>query len=473
MPFCRCGELTNDEKCKKCGQSPLSSIVSNRHSMIDRWQSRYLGNIVGLDGVDQLPKDETSSKRALFSPISQRASSVYKGFTSPLNNLLDHRRSKLREIKSKELLGLPEQTTAPNPKKTCQECRKKLTGKVVRLPDTQEKYHWACLKCENCKGVFENTSFVVDPCKKIYHPKCALFLSPSTTCSRCSLVISEKYIAVNNSILHLKCFRCTDCQKVLQPSAIYTDNCGYFCQQCTVKNPNCDQEQTAQHMKIVPQPQSIAKTPSSTNIDKTLVYEDDQSNTIGISSESDFEDIYSKMSISTPKSRHSYSPANRRVAPKVDIVKPSSLMSSRGRPLPRFGVIRDCPRCNERIASVHDEIPGPKASRWHKKCLTCTGCSKTLDSGTNVQEDKTTGRLNPWCTTCIVSLTLYIVVKMTNYLSCSIFLQSKSSAGKTKKFPLQQKYENTHPLKFCNYCFKLKTAYFTLCRCSFFVCLFI
>ncbi|RCI04670.1 hypothetical protein CU098_012061 [Rhizopus stolonifer] len=405
MPFCRCGELSNEDKCKKCGYNLLSSSTDNRRSMIDRWQSRYLGSIVGLDSISPSAKDDTNNnKRIPFSPISQRATSIYKDLTNPLSSLLDHRRSKLCELKSKDLFASPsEQPATEKPENSCQECYKKLSGKLVRIPNSQVRYHWSCLKCESCKGVFENTSFIIDSSKKVYHPKCALFLSPSTTCSRCSLVISEKYIAVNSSVLHLKCFRCTGCQKVLQPSSIYTDDQGYFCQHCTNNKPVCDQEQLSKYMKIVPQPQTISKNSSSTMFDNSLLYEDNLSDTASVSSDSDLIDSYSKMSVSTPKSRYSYSPANRRVAPKSDVVKPSSLMSSRGRPLPRFGVVRDCPRCNERIDSVHDEIPGPKASRWHKKCLSCTGCSKMLDSGTNVQEDRATGRLNPWCTTCILN----------------------------------------------------------------------
>lgn len=88
----------------------------------------------------------------------------------------------------------------------------------------------------------------------------------------------------------------------------------------------------------------------------------------------------------------------------VETIKPSSLMSSRGRrPLPRFGIIRDCAGCNQRIYSVHEEIPGPKASKWHKKCLVCTGCNKTLDSGATVHEQGETNTLSPWCTTCLLS----------------------------------------------------------------------
>ncbi|KAG1383461.1 hypothetical protein G6F60_001564 [Rhizopus arrhizus] len=293
--------------------------------MVDRWQSRYLGSIVGLDSLTSR-KDESDTKCAPFSPMNKRATSLYKDISSPLSNLLDHRRSKLRELKSKDFFTLPssEQVAPVKAEKACKECNKKLSGKLARIPNTQERYHWSCLKCEGY-----------------------------------------------NSALHLKCFRCTGCQKVLQPSSIYTDIQGYFCQQCTNDRLPDNQEQLSKHMKIVPQPQAVFPTQPSIILDNnSLLCEDNMSDTSSISSESDIADAYASMSISTPTSRCSYStPAHRKVAPKNDIVKPSLLMSSRGRPLPRFGVVRDCPRCNERITSVHDEIPGPKASRWHKKCL--------------------------------------------------------------------------------------------------------
>lgn len=132
-------------------------------------------------------------------------------------------------------------------------------------------------------------------------------------------------------------------------------------------------------MKIVPQLQKITATD---NIDITI-------NTSGAS-----------LSLPVEQDEKVISPIEK----VVEAIKPSSLMSSRGRrPLPRFGVLRDCAGCNQRIYSVHEEIPGPKASKWHKKCLVCTGCNKTLDSGATVHEQEETNTLNPWCTTCLLS----------------------------------------------------------------------
>lgn len=132
-------------------------------------------------------------------------------------------------------------------------------------------------------------------------------------------------------------------------------------------------------MRIVPQPQAIAR--SSPTVNTSFDIPNDCNSPL-------LERVQSPLSGASPK--------------RTASIKPSSLMSSRGRPLPRFGVVRDCPGCNQRIVSVHEEIPGPKAARWHKKCLACDGCSKILDSGATVAEDADTGNLKPWCTTCLV-----------------------------------------------------------------------
>jgi hypothetical protein len=71
--------------------------------------------------------------------------------------------------------------------------------------------------------------------------------------------------------------------------------------------------------------------------------------------------------------------------------------------LPKFGVVKECAGCGQRIYSVHEEAPGPKASRWHKKCLVCQGCSKKLDSGATVYQDEETAKLSLCCTTCLLS----------------------------------------------------------------------
>ena len=188
-----------------------------------------------------------------------------------------------------------------------------------------------------------------------------------------------------------QCFRCTGCQKILAPASIYTELNGSFCQSCTSEKLTEDKETLSKNMKIVPQPQSLVTTSPTTA--STL---DMSALTQGL------VNCIISPSVETTKSLP-LSTSQMKAENTNEIVKPSSLMSSRGRPLPRFGVTRDCPGCSQRIVSVHEEIPGPKAARWHKKCLACNGCSKILDSAATVHVEEGTGNLKPWCTTCLVS----------------------------------------------------------------------
>jgi hypothetical protein len=79
----------------------------------------------------------------------------------------------------------------------------------------------------------------------------------------------------------------------------------------------------------------------------------------------------------------------------------SSLLSQAPQPQKRnhsyssgkLGGSKRCPKCNTTI-SIMDEIPGPLASRWHKKCLVCVKCNKQLDSAAKMKSSLV------YCTNC-------------------------------------------------------------------------
>ncbi|GAN06568.1 hypothetical protein MAM1_0128c06054 [Mucor ambiguus] len=344
-----------------------AAAADRKNGKVDRWQSRYLGSVMGLDNLSS-PVDQ-EARSACSSPLSERTNSpIMKRITKPFNSLLDSRR--VTPSKSLTSPALNKRYSMSNLATNCGECHKKLSGKTVRLPDSQVKYHWNCLQCKGCQSPFQDTSFFIDVLKNVYHPHCAPSSTVAQSCSRCSQTIADSYIALNTAVLHPRCLRCTGCQKILHPASIYFDINGAHCQACSNEKMD-DKELLSKHMKIVPQLQKVAAT---TNTSRT---------TCAIEQQHQHETDEEK----------AISPIEK----VVETVKPSSLMSSRGRrPLPRFGVVRDCAGCNQRIYSVHEEIPGPKASRWHKKCLVCTGCKKTLDSGATVHEHEETHTLNPW-----------------------------------------------------------------------------
>lgn len=82
------------------------------------------------------------------------------------------------------------------------------------------------------------------------------------------------------------------------------------------------------------------------------------------------------------------------------ITTPSDIFKSRKKVLPRLGGVRTCARCNESMP-FSDTQPGPNASRWHKKCLRCTGCKKQMDSDAHMTVNKETGLCLVYCRDCL------------------------------------------------------------------------
>lgn len=69
------------------------------------------------------------------------------------------------------------------------------------------------------------------------------------------------------------------------------------------------------------------------------------------------------------------------------------------RKLHKLGGSKTCPKCQCSV-SIMDDIPGPLATRWHKKCLSCIKCHKQLDSAAKMRQDEH-GFSFVFCTSCI------------------------------------------------------------------------
>lgn len=123
---------------------------------------------MGLDNLSS-PADK-QDRSACSSPLSQRTSSpIIKRITKPFNSLLDSRR--VTPSKSMTSPALNQRYSMSHlATNNCAECHKKLSGKTVRLPDSQVKYHWSCLQCKGCQSPFQDTSFLIDAFKNVYHP---------------------------------------------------------------------------------------------------------------------------------------------------------------------------------------------------------------------------------------------------------------------------------------------------------------
>ncbi|KAI9263173.1 hypothetical protein BDA99DRAFT_571893 [Phascolomyces articulosus] len=410
MTYCqRCGELNRSDKLTTTSSKSSSSMSALRAPKIDRWQSSYLGSFMNLDSILSLPPNTVDDNTSTITNTTTTTPSSPASSTTSSSSLLNrYRRTTLSSLwdtnKRVAPSSRPPKATITNPppppisttaskearKKICPECNKSLSGKIVRLPDSSTRYHWACLRCTHCHEPFENTSFYIDSMNHIYHPKCSPMVM-NKSCSRCSTEINDAYIVIHNKPLHPKCFRCSVCHKALQPSSIYTDTkTAVYCQPCSNKKV---QQFSTRQTKIVPQlhppPQPCLSLPITDSMDRLSLAPSSISGGSQLSSS-----IASSFGLPITTNNNNNTASN--------VIPPSLLMSRRGKPLPKFGMRKVCAGCTQTIISVHEEKPGPRATRWHKKCLACSRCSKVLDSAAVVHENATTGGLEPWCTMCLL-----------------------------------------------------------------------
>ncbi|CDH58455.1 hypothetical protein RO3G_03861 [Lichtheimia corymbifera JMRC:FSU:9682] len=238
-------------------------------------------------------------------------------------------------------------TTTKNGRRMCAECNKPLQGTKVKMPSPSGDiwYHYDCLKCAGCRGHFTESK-IVRLGNTIYHPECLPPSEPAEEqqhykCHTCQKAIKDKCVRNGSKYYHIECFQCRKCQKVLDHSRPFYE----------VQNePHC--ESCVNHTSPRPSNQG-PPTPRPTPSHRM------------------------RGSTSTP-----LLPSHRTFDNN-----PSSLLMHRTRALPRLGGSKYCPRCHASIA-IMDEIPGPNATRWHRKCLRCVGCKKQMDSGAKVSENE-------------------------------------------------------------------------------------
>ncbi|CDS12276.1 hypothetical protein LRAMOSA04471 [Lichtheimia ramosa] len=278
----------------------------------------------------------------------------------------------------KPMEPVPEPSLSQKSKKKssgpCAACNQPLSGKTVRLPESTTRYHWACLKCAQCQEPFKDTSFYTDSARQIYHPKCyTAAMTETQACVRCSADIKEAYLIIHQARMHPKASAAAYCQ----PCAKKTD-----------KIPDNAETRIVPQLHPPPPPQ-VNNNPLSPTLTQSM------------ESLSTLASSHSNGS-STPTSPSSSQQQQQPIQQQQQVM-PSSLMSRRAKPLPKFGMRKVCAGCNQTIASVHDEKPGPRATRWHKKCLCCQGCAKVLDSAAVVHDNPSSGGLDPWCRLCLLA----------------------------------------------------------------------
>ncbi|CAO3577254.1 unnamed protein product [Absidia cylindrospora] len=343
-------------------------------------------------------------------PRMKMSSSTTTTTTVPPKQQLKQRRSSLTPDKP-----------SSSSKKTCRKCMQVLRGPRVRLPTPNGDtwyYHYDCLTCAACGDHFTESEFVGDG-KDVFHLHCRAPspatsstppplspttssspdpISPSTSpipaasqssttqphlrsrrlsstppqpldyrCHTCNLPIQDKCLKNGTRFFHPNCFTCYSCHEHLPSDRPFYDiQQEAHCEICTkliIKTgsgavANTSGGSVADRRKSMPGDNFYRPTPIHTS-------------STGASTSS----------ISSPLSPSTSSPLVARSGDNGE----SRIWMNRTRALPKLGGSKICPGCNKSIA-VMDDAPGPKASRWHKKCLKCTGCKKQMDSDAKVIE---------------------------------------------------------------------------------------
>lgn len=156
-----------------------NQLDSENYFSYNNWETiRYLGNVMGLDSLKSPSARRSEESKT---PSRNRQSGVWrpsildtKRISPATTRKIDTSSSYIVPNSSAPVSGDAVKTAAVAATvgdKACAGCKQKLGGKTVKLPDSQVRYHWACLKCTHCQEPFQDTSFSVDQLNNIYHPQ--------------------------------------------------------------------------------------------------------------------------------------------------------------------------------------------------------------------------------------------------------------------------------------------------------------
>ncbi|CEP16366.1 hypothetical protein [Parasitella parasitica] len=153
--------------------------------------------------------------------------------------------------------------------------------------------------------------------------------SETVMCNACAKPVTDTCLELSNNFYHKECLLCAGCNKTVPTDrklAKYQDK--LYCDQCT---------------------------PSSNKAKRI---------------------VRSVLKINTESAPPTSKETSRRHS---TVTTPSEIFRSRKSALPQLGGERFCAHCKKSMP-LFDALPGPNASRWHKKCLRCAGCKKQMDS---------------------------------------------------------------------------------------------
>eukprot|EP00003_Mantamonas_plastica_P024470 TRINITY_DN455_c0_g1_i2.p1 TRINITY_DN455_c0_g1~~TRINITY_DN455_c0_g1_i2.p1 ORF type:complete len:165 (+),score=48.68 TRINITY_DN455_c0_g1_i2:512-1006(+) len=116
-------------------------------------------------------------------------------------------------------------------KGNCASCGKQFGSSSTAVNIGGSMYHAECFVCNHCGGEIDSKFQRKDG--KVYHQQCFSSIQSKVKCYKCDLAISGKYVKLKDSdaVYHSSCFTCTKCSKslsggyVLEYGDPYCGNC--------------------------------------------------------------------------------------------------------------------------------------------------------------------------------------------------------------------------------------------------------
>ncbi|KAF9169764.1 hypothetical protein BGX20_009871 [Mortierella sp. AD010] len=326
---------------------------------------------------------------SLYRHGRQRSNTVGEAISFPVVSVAD------------TVLSPTQMRKANIPENHCLKCLERVTENGVKLQNG-DRYHIGCFLCHGCKQVFTESEFHI-VLGRPYHPGCVSMAGPTsnmgviTKCQQCHKIITNKSIRFAGMNYHPQCFTCSHCSKVLTSTSKFFEVDGQVeCEKC------CD-ERDAMRLppKIVPVPRATDHFPMPNKVKASADSNSRlESSGPGMMAAGNAQGNLSRSGsgasgygspTGSPGSPTSTTEQNGNGLPSPVLVMTSplserssppaltSFFGTRTRPLPKFGGVTNCPRCQQPVG-VMDQVPGPKNEKWHKKCLNCKDCKKVLDS---------------------------------------------------------------------------------------------
>ncbi|KAI8906703.1 hypothetical protein EDD86DRAFT_209577 [Gorgonomyces haynaldii] len=223
-----------------------------------------------------------------------------------------------------------------NGRELCVACNKALGTQDKILKLDEKLIHAQCLVCQACKTPIDNQEGFKRTEKGIFHPSC--LQENVEKCFKCQKPMSGKYLSFEGKSYHADCFTCNQCRQTLQGQQFGKHEDKIMCAGCleSLMRDQARQEARKREPGFTINPKTGQKETRTQEFGQQL-----------------------------------------------------------SEKLKELKFENKCPRCTKTVYPA-DQVPGPFAMSWHRQCLKCVKCNKSLDSNCKVVEQ------DPMCSDCFL-----------------------------------------------------------------------